>query len=84
MDYRDRGIRCNAICPGTVQSPWLDERLAATGDAHAARPAVIARQRMGRSGAAQEFAMLASYLASDERAYTTGILHAIDGGWTMA
>ena len=84
VDYVARGIRCNAICPGTVQSPSLDERLAATGDADAARAAFVARQPMGRLGTATEVAALALYLASDESAYTTGQLHAIDGGWTMA
>jgi 2-keto-3-deoxy-L-fuconate dehydrogenase len=84
VDYVGKGIRCNAICPGTVQSPSLDERLAATGDAEAARAAFVARQPMGRLGRAEEVAALALYLASDESAYTTGQLHAIDGGWTMA
>lgn len=84
VDYVAAGIRCNAICPGTVQSPSLDERLAATGDADAARAAFVARQPMGRIGNAEEVAMLALYLASDESAYTTGQMHAIDGGWTMA
>ncbi|WP_287977557.1 SDR family oxidoreductase [Sphingomonas sp.] len=84
VDYVGAGIRCNAICPGTVQSPSLDERLAATGDAAAARAAFVARQPMGRIGDAGEVALLALYLASDESAYTTGQLHAIDGGWTMA
>lgn len=84
LDYVGKGIRCNAICPGTVQSPSLDERLAATGDAQAARAAFVARQPMGRLGRAEEVASLALYLASDESAYTTGQLHAIDGGWTMA
>lgn len=84
VDYVGRGIRCNAICPGTVQSPSLDERLAATGDAAKARGDFIARQPMGRLGSAEEVALLALYLASDESAYTTGQLHAIDGGWTMA
>jgi len=79
-----RGIRCNAICPGTVQSPSLDDRLAATGDADAARAAFVARQPMGRIGTAAEVASLALYLASDESAYTTGTAVAIDGGWTMA
>jgi 2-keto-3-deoxy-L-fuconate dehydrogenase len=82
VDFVARGIRCNAICPGTVQSPSLDERLAATGDADAARTAFIARQPMGRIGTAEEIAALAIYLAGDESAYTTGVLHAIDGGWT--
>jgi 2-keto-3-deoxy-L-fuconate dehydrogenase len=84
LDYVGKGIRCNAICPGTVQSPSLDERLAATGDAEAPRAAFVARQPMGRLGKAEEVAALALYLASDESAYTTGQMHAIDGGWTMA
>lgn len=84
LDYVAQGIRCNAICPGTVQSPSLDERLAATGDADAARAAFVARQPMGRIGTAAEVAALALYLASDESAYTTGCLMAVDGGWTMA
>jgi len=84
LDYVGRGIRCNAICPGTVQSPSLDDRLAATGDADAARAAFVARQPMGRIGTAAEVASLALYLASDESAYTTGTAVAIDGGWTMA
>lgn len=84
LDYVGRGIRCNAICPGTVQSPSLDDRLAATGDAAAARAAFIQRQPMGRIGTAEEVAQLALYLASDESAYITGTAIAIDGGWTMA
>jgi 2-keto-3-deoxy-L-fuconate dehydrogenase len=84
LDYVGKGIRCNAICPGTVQSPSLDDRLAATGDAAAARAAFVARQPMGRLGTAEEVAMLALMLASDESAYMTGTAIAIDGGWTMA
>lgn len=84
LDYVGKGIRCNAICPGTVQSPSLDERLEATGDADAARAAFVARQPMGRIGTAEEIAALALYLASDESAYITGSAIAIDGGWTMA
>jgi len=84
LDYVAQGIRCNAICPGTVQSPSLDDRLAATGDADAARTAFVARQPMGRIGTAEEVALLALYLASDESAYTTGTAIALDGGWTMA
>ncbi|AOH86474.1 NAD(P)-dependent oxidoreductase [Sphingomonas panacis] len=84
LDYVGQGIRCNAICPGTVQSPSLDERLAATGDADAARAAFISRQPMGRIGTAEEIAQLALYLSSDESGYITGSAIAIDGGWTMA
>jgi 2-keto-3-deoxy-L-fuconate dehydrogenase len=84
LDYVAKGIRCNAICPGTVQSPSLDQRLAATGDADAARAAFVARQPMGRIGTAEEVAQLALLLASDESAYMTGTAIAIDGGWTMA
>lgn len=84
LDFVGDGIRCNAICPGTVQSPSLDDRLAATGNAAEARTAFIARQPMGRIGSAEEVALLALYLASDESAYTTGTAVAIDGGWTMA
>lgn len=81
-DFIGSGIRCNAICPGTVQSPSLDERLAATGDYDAARAAFIARQPIGRIGQPEEIAALVVYLASDESAYTTGIAHVIDGGWS--
>jgi 2-keto-3-deoxy-L-fuconate dehydrogenase len=84
VDYVKAGIRCNAICPGTVQSPSLEDRLSATGDAAAARAQFLDRQPMGRIGTAEEIAWLALYLASDESAYSTGQLHAIDGGWTMA
>ncbi|KQU49784.1 NAD(P)-dependent oxidoreductase [Sphingomonas sp. Leaf339] len=84
VDHVGDHIRCNAICPGTVQSPSLNERLAATGDEAAARAAFIARQPLGRLGTADEIAFLAVYLASDESAYTTGQLHTIDGGWSMA
>jgi 2-keto-3-deoxy-L-fuconate dehydrogenase len=80
-DFVTSGVRCNAICPGTVQSPSLDERLAATGDAAAARAAFIARQPMGRIGRAEEIALLALYLASDESSFMTGNLSIIDGGW---
>ena len=84
VDYVGRGIRCNAICPGTVQSPSLDDRLAATGDAEAARLQFIARQPIGRIGRAEEIAELALYLASDLSSYTTGTLNVIDGGWSVA
>lgn len=81
-DFVGRGIRCNAICPGTIDTPSLEERMAATGDAEAARVAFVARQPMGRLGTADEVAALALYLASDEAAFTTGAIHVIDGGWT--
>jgi 2-keto-3-deoxy-L-fuconate dehydrogenase len=79
-DFVARGIRCNAICPGTVDSPSLQERLRAQGDYEAARAAFIARQPIGRIGKAEEVADLAVYLAG--ATYTTGQIHVIDGGWT--
>jgi 2-keto-3-deoxy-L-fuconate dehydrogenase len=84
LDFVSHGIRCNAICPGTVQSPSLDERLAATGDALKARAEFISRQPMGRIGRADEIAELALYLASDAASFTTGSIHIIDGGWSNA
>jgi 2-keto-3-deoxy-L-fuconate dehydrogenase len=81
-DYVTQGVRCNAICPGTVQSPSLDQRLAATGDYAAALAAFVARQPMGRLGQPDEIAALALYLASDASAFTTGQCHVIDGGWS--
>jgi 2-keto-3-deoxy-L-fuconate dehydrogenase len=81
-DFVTKGIRCNAICPGTVESPSLDERLRATGDYDAARKAFTARQPMGRMASAEEIAHLVVYLASDESAFTTGHAHVIDGGWS--
>lgn len=81
-DFIAAGIRCNAICPGTVATPSLEARLRATGDYAAARAAFIQRQPMGRLGEASEVAALALYLASDEAAFTTGQCHIIDGGWT--
>lgn len=83
-DFVARRIRVNAICPGTVDSPSLHERLRRTGDYEAARAAFVARQPMGRIGHPQEVAALAVYLASDEAAFTTGQAHVIDGGWAMA
>lgn len=82
-DFVGQGIRCNAICPGTVDTPSLHERLRATGDYEAAMAAFRARQPMGRLGTAEEIAALAVYLASDEAAFTTGVAHVVDGGWAM-
>jgi len=86
-DFVTRGIRCNAICPGTVASPSLEERIAAQASAQgtsvdAARAAFVARQPMGRVGKPEEIAALALYLASDESGFTTGQAHVIDGGWS--
>ena len=80
-DYITTGVRCNAICPGTVDSPSLHDRLRATGDYDAAMKAFVARQPMGRIATAEEIAALVLYLASDESAFTTGQAHLIDGGW---
>ena len=80
-DFVGKGIRCNAICPGTVETPSLAGRMAATGDLEAARKAFIARQPMQRLGKPEEIAALAIYLGSDESAFTTGATHIIDGGW---
>lgn len=80
-DYVGRGIRCNAICPGTVDTPSLHERLHATGDYDKARAAFIARQPIGRLAEASEIADLILYLATAR--YTTGQIHLIDGGWTI-
>ncbi|SLN62536.1 SDR family oxidoreductase [Roseisalinus antarcticus] len=80
-DYVAGGVTCNAICPGTVQSPSLDDRLSATGDYDRARAEFIARQPMGRIGEAEEIADLAVYLAG--ATYTTGQAVCIDGGWTI-
>ena len=84
LDFVKQGIRCNAICPGTVQSPSLDERLAATGDVAKARAEFVSRQPMGRLARADEVAELALYLASDASSFTTGSTHVIDGGWSNA
>ncbi len=83
VDFIDQGIRCNAICPGTVDTPSLQERLRATGDYEEARATFVARQPMGRLGTPEEVAWLAVYLASDESSYTTGHIHIVDGGMAM-
>ncbi|MDX8498796.1 SDR family oxidoreductase [Mesorhizobium sp. VK4C] len=80
-DYVARGIRCNAICPGTVESPSLESRMRAQADYETARAAFIARQPMGRLGTAEEIADLAVYLAG--ATYTTGQAYNIDGGWSI-
>lgn len=81
-DYVAKGIRCNAICPGTVQTPSLEQRMADQGDIETARAAFVARQPMGRIGTPEEIAALAIYLASDESAFATGTTFTVDGGWT--
>jgi len=80
-DYVTRGIRCNCICPGTIDTPSFRARAAAGGPG--AFEAFVARQPMGRLGTADEIASLVVYLASDESAFTTGVAHIIDGGWTL-
>ncbi|MEG8039530.1 SDR family oxidoreductase [Sphingomonas sp. LR60] len=80
-DFVGQGIRCNAICPGTVDTPSLQQRLRDTGDYEAAQQAFVARQPMGRLGRAEEIAALVAYLSSDDAAFTTGAVHVIDGGW---
>jgi 2-keto-3-deoxy-L-fuconate dehydrogenase len=80
-DYIGRGIRCNAICPGTVETPSLQDRLRAQGDYEKARTAFVARQPIGRVGRPEEIADLVVYLAA--ATYTTGQIHIIDGGWAL-
>lgn len=81
IDFIARGIRCNAICPGTIETPSMLGRAAALGAG--GREMFVSRQPMGRLGTAEEIALLAVYLASDESAFTTGVAHIIDGGWTL-
>src|SRR6195952_2681330 len=80
-DFITKGVRCNCICPGTIEPPSMLDRAAAAGPN--GREMFIARQPMGRLGTAEEIAMLAVYLASNESAFTTGVAHIIDGGWTL-
>ena len=86
-DFVAQGVRCNAICPGTIESPSLNQRITTqakeTGKSETeVRQAFVGRQPMGRIGKAEEVAALALYLASDESAFTTGAIHMIDGGWS--
>ena len=83
VDYVSKGIRCNAICPGTVQTPSLDDRISSLGGGADARQFFLQRQPTGRFGAAEEIAALATYLASNESAFTTGTVNVIDGGWSV-
>jgi len=83
VDFVRQGIRCNAICPGTVQTPSLDERIAGLGGGTDARQFFLQRQPTGRFGSAEEIAALAVYLASDESAFMTGTVNVIDGGWSV-
>lgn len=82
-EYIDQGIRCNALCPGTTDSPSLGDRMMATGDAEAARKAFIARQPMGRLGTVEEMASAALFLASDAAGFMTGQVLVMDGGQTL-
>ncbi|HLG81217.1 MAG TPA: SDR family oxidoreductase [Bradyrhizobium sp.] len=81
VDFIAKGIRCNCICPGTIETPSMLQRAAAAGPN--GREMFVSRQPMGRLGTAEEIASLALYLASDESAFTTGVAHVIDGGWTL-
>ena len=83
LEFVSKGIRCNCICPGTVDTPSLHQRLEDTGDYEKAMKDFVARQPMGRIGKSGEIASLAVYLASDESNFTTGQAHIIDGGWSI-
>ena len=83
IEYITDGIRCNCICPGTIDSPSLHQRLRDTGDYEQAMKSFVARQRMGRIGTPKEIAAVALYLASDESKFTTGQSHVVDGGWAL-
>ncbi len=80
-DFVSKGVRCNCICPGTIETPSMLQRAADAGPN--GRELFVSRQPMGRLGTAEEIASLAVYLASDESAFTTGVAHVIDGGWTL-
>ena len=82
-DFVKHNVRCNALCPGTTDTPSLAERMAAQGNDESVRAAFVARQPMGRLGTADEIAAAALYLASDESAFMTGQAFVIDGGWSI-
>ncbi len=82
-DFVARGVRCNAVCPGTIQTPSLEQRIQAFDDPEAAKAAFLARQPMGRLGTAAEVAAAVVYLLADESAYVTGSTHLVDGGWAL-
>jgi 2-keto-3-deoxy-L-fuconate dehydrogenase len=84
LDYVTHGIRANAICPGTIESPSLQDRMRALGDYDTARAGFVARQPMGRLGTPEEVAQLVVFLASDESSFMTGNAVVVDGGWTNA
>lgn len=83
VDFVGKGIRCNAVCPGSVETPSLEQRMRALGDYEEARAAFIARAPMGRMASAAEVAALVVYLASDDSEFVTGTTHVIDGGWSI-
>jgi 2-keto-3-deoxy-L-fuconate dehydrogenase len=83
IDFIQKGIRCNAVCPGTIATPSLEDRIAAQGGTQAVRDGFVARQPLGRLGTPEEIALLAVYLASDESCFTTGAIHLVDGGWSL-
>jgi len=82
-DFVAKGVRCNAVCPGTIETPSLEQRIQAFDDPEAARRAFLARQPMGRLGTAAEVAAAVVYLLGDESAYVTGSTHLVDGGWAL-
>jgi 2-keto-3-deoxy-L-fuconate dehydrogenase len=82
-DFVGRGVRCNAVCPGTIETPSLEQRIQAFDDPEAARRTFLARQPMGRLGTAPEVAAAVVYLLGDESAYVTGSTHLVDGGWAL-
>jgi 2-keto-3-deoxy-L-fuconate dehydrogenase len=83
LDYVTRGIRCNAICPGTILTPGLDARIDSSPDPDAVRSAMVNRHKMGRLGKVEEVAEAAVYLADDKSAFMTGQLIIMDGGMTL-